>query len=1153
MLKKLVTTIVLACLALSMAGSAFADFADSRLIRVYYDRNGNEIATDLGDVKGVIAAGTTTINGSFGSLAANATTFAVYFALERPVGVNQLWASGKTNATSTIVGGATGLTSLKSGTGSMYALYMDNNPNGTDYTGSASATSSYKNKLSATPGWLANSVNAASRLNTEASLASVIGAGSGSISQILYFWNNAVTTDADEKIGVPVATITTNSDGSTVISTTKPSPPTIGTASRGNAEATVTFSAPLFNGGSVITGYTVTSSDGTKTASGDGSPIVVTGLANGTAYTFTVTASNANGTGPASAPSNSVTPGSPDAPTGVTAEPGDGRVTVSFAPANPNGGAVTSYTVRSSDGKTASGTGSPITLTGLENGTAYTFTVTATNAHGTGAASEASASVTPTKPGALLPQTIAAITFTPETLLVGAATTASATGGDSGNAVTFSSTTPEVCSVSGSTVTGLSAGTCIVAADQAGDAVYSAATQVTQEIAVVKATQTIGAISFAPATLKVAGSTTASADGGASGNAVTFSTSTATVCSVSGGTVTGLAAGTCTIVANQTGNDLFDPAAPVSRNLTVDRASQTILSFTLTPDSVAVGGSTTASATASSNLPVTFSSATPAACSESGPNGSTITLHNTDTCTVTASQAGDENYEAASQTLNITAGRAAQTITFGAATAVKVGGTATLSASASSGLPVGFSSSTPAVCSVSGSTVTGISAGSCTIAASQTGDASYNAAAPVTQQITVEMTSQSIGAISFAPPTLAVAGVTTASATASSGLAVNFSSTTPAVCSVSGSTVTGITAGTCSIAAVQAGNTIYSAASQVSREITVSAILPGAPTAVSVTPGNSQATVSFNAPASNGGSAITGYTVTSTPGGFTATGASGPIIVTGLENGTLYSFTVAAANVAGTGPQSAASESVTPATLPGAPAIGSATAGNALATVSFSAPAADGGSPVASYTVTSFPGGFTATGAASPITVTGLTNGTPYTFTVTAANTVGAGPASAASNSATPAVPLVSFSVSPTAGANGAIAPAAIQTVAAGATTSFTVTPNDDYQISTVTGCGGTLSGNIYTTAGMINNCQVSASFIAVPALKGDLDGSGKIDVADALLALQFAVGSKTQSAKDLAVGDVAPIENGISAPDNRLDIADAVAILRRSVGQLSW
>jgi hypothetical protein len=87
---------------------------------------------------------------------------------------------------------------------------------------------------------------------------------------------------------------------------------------------------------------------------------------------------------------------------------------------------------------------------------------------------------------------------------------------------------------------------------------------------------------------------------------------------------------------------------------------------------------------------------------------------------------------------------------------------------------------------------------------------------------------------------------------------------------------------------------------------------PGAPTAVSAVAGNAQATVSFTAPAVNGGGAITGYTVTSSPGNITASGSSSPIVVTGLTNGVAYTFTVTATNAAGVGTASSASSAVTP-------------------------------------------------------------------------------------------------------------------------------------------------------------------------------------------------------------------------------------------------
>ncbi|HEY5180868.1 MAG TPA: M4 family metallopeptidase, partial [Dermatophilaceae bacterium] len=124
----------------------------------------------------------------------------------------------------------------------------------------------------------------------------------------------------------------------------------------------------------------------------------------------------------------------------------------------------------------------------------------------------------------------------------------------------------------------------------------------------------------------------------------------------------------------------------------------------------------------------------------------------------------------------------------------------------------------------------------------------------------------------------------------------------------------------------------------------VSATVPGAPTAVTATAGNAAAVVSWTAPASNGGSAITGYTATASPGGATATttGAT-TATVSGLTNGTAYTFTVTATNATNTSPPSSASAAVTPRTVPGAPTAVTATAGNAAAVVSWTAPASNGG------------------------------------------------------------------------------------------------------------------------------------------------------------------------------------------------------------------
>ena len=202
-------------------------------------------------------------------------------------------------------------------------------------------------------------------------------------------------------------------------------------------------------------------------------------------------------------------------------------------------------------------------------------------------------------------------------------------------------------------------------------------------------------------------------------------------------------------------------------------------------------------------------------------------------------------------------------------------------------------------------------------------------------------------------------------------------------------------------------------------------MVPAAPAAVTATAGNASAQLAWTAPP-DGGSAITSYTITPyvasvAQNAVTVTGTppATSTAVTGLANGTAYTFTVSATNAVGPGPTSAASAPITPSvppppTVPATPDRVSATAGNASAQLSW-APPADGGSAITSYTITPYLG----TVAQPPVTVTGnppgtsvnvggLSNGSSYTFTVAAANAVGAGAASAPSNPVTPTAQPVS-------------------------------------------------------------------------------------------------------------------------------------------------
>ena len=190
--------------------------------------------------------------------------------------------------------------------------------------------------------------------------------------------------------------------------------------------------------------------------------------------------------------------------------------------------------------------------------------------------------------------------------------------------------------------------------------------------------------------------------------------------------------------------------------------------------------------------------------------------------------------------------------------------------------------------------------------------------------------------------------------------------------------------------------------------------VPGLPGFQRAVPSSTKATVAWWAPSGNG-SPITGYVITpvvagvaQTPRSFASAAASQ--VITGLTNGTTYTFTIVAVNANGAGPVATTAPITVNPTVSAAPSGVTAKAGNANASVTWRAPSADGGSPITGYVVTPIAGGVaqaaqTFTSTALTQTVTGLTNGTTYTFTVAAVNGVGTSGTSPASASITPGTP----------------------------------------------------------------------------------------------------------------------------------------------------
>jgi hypothetical protein len=315
-------------------------------------------------------------------------------------------------------------------------------------------------------------------------------------------------------------------------------------------------------------------------------------------------------------------------------------------------------------------------------------------------------------------------------------------------------------------------------------------------------------------------------------------------------------------------------------------------------------------------------------------------------------------------------------------------------------------------------------------------------------------------------------------------------------------TITGLTNGTAYTFKVTATNMIGTGqSSAASNSVSPAApTVPGTPTGVSATGGNGSATVSWTAPG-NGGSQITSYTITPYIGtqaqAATTINGSPPATnttITGLANGTSYTFTVAAANVVGSGPASSPSNAVTPTgpTVPGAPTGVTATAGLNSATVSWTAPSSNG-SPITSYTITPYIGTQAQTATtingsppATNTTITGLAGGTAYTFTVTATNGIGIGPASSPSNSVTPtspSVPAAPTGVTATPSNASATVSWTAPNNGGSQILSYTITPYIGSQAQTATTINGSPPATNTTVTGLTNGTSYTFTVTAANAI----------------------------------------------------------------------
>lgn len=665
----------------------------------------------------------------------------------------------------------------------------------------------------------------------------------------------------------------------------------------GNGYVDLAWSAPS-NGGSAITAYRIYRNGSFLAEIGTNTSFRASGLLNGVSYTFTVRAVNAVGEGPASNEAVATPVTTPDAPTGLSAVKGNGLVSLSWsAPAQNGGSAITNYhvyvgttsgaaTYRASTG----GANTSFVVNGLTNGQTYFFNVTAQNAVGQGASSAETSAVPSTVPGA---SSLAA------TAGNGQVTLTWSLGSDGGSALTDQHI-----------YRGLSSGATTLLASTGNGANTS----------FVDTTALNGVTYYYNVTARNA-------------NGVGPSSNEVSATPALGNTV---------------------PTAPQS--LTATRGNKSVALSWSAPSSD--GGS------AITNYRI-YSGTTSGATTYIAATGGTNT-----TFTVNSLANGVETF------FNVTAVNA-------------VGeGPSSLEASA---VPAGVPYPPTGISATRGNQ----SASLAWVAPADTGGV------PITTYHIYRGTS--------------------------SGSAVWIASTGGANTSF---VANGLTNGQPYFFNVTAAGSAGQGSS--SPEVSVTpATLPNPPGSLGGTAGDQEVALTWTIP-SNGGSAITTFRIyrgtSSGAASFlasTGSGANTSFVARGLTNGQPYFFNVTAVNDVG---ESATSAEVTatPAGVPSAPQGVGAVKGNALVTLSWSAPASNGGSPVTTYhiyrgTSTGSTTWLATTGGTNTsFVVNGLTNGQVYFFNVTAANAVGQG-ASSAEVSATPStVPQPPEGVAATAG-NGAV------------------------------------------------------------------------------------------------------------------------------------
>lgn len=843
-----------------------------------------------------------------------------------------------------------------------------------------------------------------------------------------------------------------------------PDPPTSILAVYGNAKATISWQPPADTGGLAIEGFTVTSSPAGRSceASATDRGCEITGLTNGVSYTFSVVAKNSRGSSPA-ATSSAVTPRTTAGmPTVTSVVPGNASVQITWtAPASNGGAAILRYTAQSVENgrncTTANGTTLTCTVTGLTNGQSYSFTVKATNSEGDSVSALPSATVIPrTVPG--VPTQVvgtfgnasATISWTPPVDNGGAALVSHSVHFTNTNVLACQAVAPSNSCV----VTGLANGTSYTfyarANNIAGASGFSAATP-----AVVPAT-TPGAPGIPTVSASGNGQvslswTVTTALGGApiTGHTITAlpaagDTRVVEVSTGNSAVMTGLTPGVSYSFSVKTNNKAGSSASSLARTFTPQAAPGAPTNILVSPGDKSVtvswtppvnnGGATITSyevRNAVTNSVVCISSNPVRASCTTGTvllNGTsyTFTVNAINGITplfqgpasATSSPVVPRGVPTAPRIILLPSGDASATVHWSFVESLSTNQGAAITsfivyAKNSIGATVTTcetSSPTQRLCLISGLT-NGTSYFFTVAAVNSAGVGAQSALSsrivpdrsPEIPTITSVVHGDRQVTVSWNTVQNSGSSLQSHTVTAAPGGRTCVANSPATSCAV-----TGLTNGSAYMFTVKSFNSSSDSAASLPSQLVTPKTMPSSPGIASVTPRNGAVNVTWTL-ASDGGTPITSFTVTSSPGDrqcVTSSPTARACEVSGLLNGTSYSFTVVARNSEGDSAPSAVSSPSSPRTVPSAPEFLTSSYGNGRVSLEWSTPDSDGGSPITGYLITAtFAGGartYSAAADARVFDVTSLTNGVVYTFQLFAQNLAGASPGSSGTVTLTP-------------------------------------------------------------------------------------------------------------------------------------------------------